>query len=43
MDEVSEARVLAGFHYRHSVQDGKTLGRKVSARLLKKFFKAKGK
>jgi hypothetical protein len=42
MDEVSEARVLAGFHYRHSVHDGKTLGRKVSARLLKKFFKAKG-
>jgi len=43
MDEVSEARVLAGFHYRHSVRDGKTLGRKVSSHLLRKFFRAKKK
>lgn len=38
--EVENARIYAGFHYRHSVKDGRTLGGKVAHRLLKKFFKA---
>jgi hypothetical protein len=38
MNEVSNARVYAGFHYRHSVEDGKTLGRAVAKQLIKGFF-----
>jgi hypothetical protein len=39
VEEVSNARVYAGFHFRHSVNDGGTLGHKVAARVLKKFFR----
>jgi hypothetical protein len=44
--EVENARIYAGFHYRHSVEDGRTLGGKVASQLLKRFFgkvKHKGK
>ena len=37
--EVENARIYAGFHYRHSVNDGRTLGGKVASQLLKKFFR----
>lgn len=39
VEEVSNARIYAGFHYRHSVNDGRTLGHQVAARVLKKFFR----
>jgi len=39
VDEVENARIYAGFHYRHSVEDGRTLGGKVAAQELKKFFR----
>ena len=39
MNEVSNARIYAGFHYRHSVNDGRVLGRKVAKQLLKGFFR----
>jgi hypothetical protein len=39
VEEVSNARIYAGLHYRHSVNDGRTLGHKVAARVLKKFFR----
>jgi hypothetical protein len=37
--EVKNARIYAGFHYRHSVNDGRTLGGKVARHLVKKFFR----
>lgn len=37
--EVENARIYAGFHYRHSVNDGRILGGKVASQLLKKFFR----
>jgi hypothetical protein len=37
--EVENARIYAGFHYRHSVKDGRTLGGKVADQILKKFFR----
>jgi len=37
-DEVSWARIYAGFHYNHSLQDGGTLGRRVSEQLFTKYF-----
>ena len=39
MNEVSNARIYAGFHYRHSVNDGRVLGRKVAKQLVKGFFR----
>lgn len=39
MEEVEAARVYAGFHYHHSVVEGRELGRKVGHHLLKKFFR----
>ncbi len=38
INEVSNARVYAGIHYRHSVDDGRNLGRKVAKQLVKGFF-----
>jgi hypothetical protein len=37
--EVAGARIYAGFHYRHSVNDGRTLGGKVARHLVRKFFR----
>jgi hypothetical protein len=31
--------IYAGFHYRHSVDDGARLGQRVAKQLLKRFFK----
>lgn len=38
-DEVFRARIYAGFHYRHSLEDGGRLGRRVSEQLLRKNFR----
>jgi len=37
-DEVFLARIYAGFHYRHSLEDGHALARKVSRQLLQRHF-----
>ncbi len=39
MNEVEAARIYAGFHYHHSVVEGRELGRKVAHQLLKEFFR----
>ena len=39
VNEVKNARIYAGFHYRHSVDDGARLGQRVAKQLLKGFFK----
>ena len=39
MKEVEVARVYAGFHYHHSVVEGRELGRKVGHQLVKEFFR----
>jgi hypothetical protein len=39
MAEVEAARIYAGFHYHHSVVQGRVLGRKVAHQLLKEFFR----
>ena len=39
INEVKNARIYAGFHYRHSVDDGARLGERVAKQLLKRFFK----
>jgi hypothetical protein len=41
-EEVFHARIYAGFHYRHSLEDGGTLGRKVSRQLLRGHFGFRG-
>jgi len=38
-DEVFGARIYAGFHYRHSLDDGGTLGRQISRQLFRKYFR----
>jgi hypothetical protein len=38
MNEVERARIYAGFHYHHSVIQGKVLGTKVGNRLLEHYF-----
>ena len=38
MDQVEEARIYAGFHYHHSVIEGKVLGTKVAHQLLEHYF-----
>jgi hypothetical protein len=38
MAEVEDARIYAGFHYHHSVIQGKVLGTKVADQLTQKFF-----
>jgi hypothetical protein len=42
MDEVEHARIYAGFHYHHSIIQGKALGRKVAHQLLEEFFSPLG-
>jgi hypothetical protein len=39
MEEVEAARIYAGFHYHHSVVEGRELGRRVAHQLLKEFFR----
>jgi hypothetical protein len=39
MREVVDARVWAGLHWRHSMQHGAQVGRKVAAFVTKRFFK----
>src|SRR6266853_1514517 len=39
MEEVEAARTYAGFHYHHSVVEGRELGRKVAHQLMKEFFR----
>ena len=41
-EEVFWARVYAGFHYHHSVEDGGTLGRRVSTQLFRRRFRGLG-
>lgn len=38
LSEVEHARIYAGFHYRHSVIQGKVLGTKVAHQLTQRFF-----
>jgi hypothetical protein len=38
MDEVEAARIYAGFHYHHSVIQGKVLGRKVGRQLVRQYL-----
>jgi hypothetical protein len=38
VDEVNDARVWAGFHFRYSQEDGSTLGRKVARYVVRNFF-----
>src|SRR5216683_2055337 len=38
LDEVEHARIYAGFHYHHSVVQGKVLGTKVAHQLAQNFF-----
>jgi len=40
--EVFWARIYAGFHYYHSLEDGGTLGRRVSRQLLRRHFRVVG-
>jgi hypothetical protein len=39
MQEVGVARIYAGFHYHHSVVEGRELGRQVGRQLVKEFFR----
>jgi hypothetical protein len=39
MEEVEAARIYAGFHYHHSVVEGRELGRRVAHQLMKEFFR----
>jgi hypothetical protein len=39
-EEVFWARIYAGFHYHHSLEDGGTLGRSVSKQLFRRNFRA---
>ena len=39
MSEVEDARIYAGFHYHHSVVEGKILGTKVAHQLLRRYFR----
>lgn len=39
-EEVFRARIYAGFHYHHSLEDGGTLGRRVSRQLFRKNFRS---
>jgi len=42
IEEVEQARIYAGFHYHHSVAQGRRLGVKVAHHMLSNFFKARG-
>jgi hypothetical protein len=39
-EEVFWARIYAGFHYRHSLEDGGTLGKRVSRQLFRRHFRS---
>ena len=39
VSEVESARIYAGFHYHHSVVQGKVLGRKVAHQLMRRYFR----
>jgi hypothetical protein len=39
MQEVEAARIYAGFHYHHSVAEGRELGQKVAHQLMREFFR----
>jgi len=39
-EEVFWARIYAGFHYRHSLEDGGALGRRVSRQLFRRHFRS---
>ena len=36
--EITDARVLGGMHFRHSLMNGAQIGRKVAKNLVKNFF-----
>jgi hypothetical protein len=38
LNEIYWARIFAGFHFNHSLQDGAALGRQVAAQLFEKHF-----
>jgi hypothetical protein len=38
MHEVEDARIYAGFHYHHSVIQGKVLGQKVADQVMRRYF-----
>jgi hypothetical protein len=40
-EEVFWARIYAGFHYRHSLEDGGTLGKRVSKQLFRRHFRSR--
>lgn len=39
LDEALRARIYAGFHYRHSLEEGAILGKRVSRQLLRRHFR----
>jgi hypothetical protein len=39
VNEVEDARIFAGFHYHHSVVQGKILGGKVARQLMRRYFR----
>jgi hypothetical protein len=38
LNEVEHARIYAGFHYHHSVIQGKVLGTKVAHQVIQRYF-----
>ena len=42
-DEVFWARIYAGLHYHHSLEDGGSLGKRISEQLLRKYFRPQNK
>jgi hypothetical protein len=42
-DEVFWARIYAGLHYRHSLEDGGGLGKRIGEQLLRKYFRPQNK
>ncbi len=43
MDEVFWARIYAGFHYYHSLEDGRELGETVAEKMVRNYFRQSGK
>jgi hypothetical protein len=39
LDEISDARVWAGLHWRHSMRDGEEIGHKVAEHVTRHFFR----
>jgi hypothetical protein len=42
MDEVFWARIYAGFHYHHSLEDGRQLGQTAAQELVRNYFHQSG-